>query len=193
VIALAAVLLTRGQPQPGGKQAIVSPPPAVEAPVTKPVAKPEGPAMEPKVAAPAPRKPEKKAESGVVAKSVEPAKQQQQQPPPVETAPAPAPTPPPPAPVAPAGKYFGPPEGRFSWAGSLGAGATVTITGSAASAGALQGRGLPPSLEVSVSVDPPSVQVLSQPSAQNGYRLTLKNTGGSEVPAITIRWRERKS
>lgn len=197
VIALAAVLLTRGQPQPAAKQAVASPPTAVEAPVTKPVAKPEAPAMEPKVAAPAPRKPEKKAESLVVAKSVEVAKQQQQQQPaPAETAPAPAPTPPPPAPVAaaaPAGKYFGPPEGRFSWAGSLGAGATVTITGSAASAGALQGRGLPPSLEVSVSVDPPSVQVLTQPSAQNGYRLTLKNTGGSEVPAITIRWRERKS
>lgn len=196
VIALAAVLLTREQSPSAAKQAAASPQPpvAVEVPAAKPVEKSELPPAEKKKApAETARKQEKKPEPVVMAaKSAEPPKQQ---PPPVET--APAPTPPPPAPVAaaaaPAGKYFGPPEGRFSWAGSLGAGATVTITGSAASAGAVQGRGLPPSLDVSVAVDPPSVQVLSQPSAQNGYRLTLKNTGGSDVPAITIRWRERKS
>jgi len=115
--------------------------------------------------------------------------------PPVAPPPAvvtPEPEPQPQVPAAPAGRYFGPPEGRFTWGGSLRPGQSLVIAASHASAGALQGRGLPPSLEVSVSVDPPSIQVSDQPSASNGYKLTLKNAGSAEIPSIVIRWRERK-
>ena len=204
VIALAAVLLTR-QPAaaPSGTE-VATQPKAVETPaVTKTPEKQGVPASETKAppqkpAEPARKQQEKKKPEPVAAKAVEVAKQQPQTPPQQTTQvdPAPPPESPPPSPVPapkPAGKYFGPPEGRFSWSGSLSAGATLTITGSSASAGGVQGRGLPPSLDVSVTVDPPAVQVLSQPSGQNGYRLTLKNTGTGDVPAITIRWRERKS
>lgn len=201
VIALAAVFLTR---QPAAKSATESEPAAkaVETPVvTREPEKQEIRAKEtsaPQKRAEPVRKQDNRKPEPVAAKIVEPPKQQA---PSQQTAvqAEPAPPPPQPAPAAPAaapapvGKYFGPPVGRVSWAGSLAAGATLSITGSNASAGNLQGRGLPPSLDVIVTVDPPSVQVLAQPSAQNGYRLTLKNAGGSDVPAITIRWRERKS
>lgn len=121
-----------------------------------------------------------------------PQQQQQSETPKVkEPDPAPPVASPEPA-AAPAGKYFGPPEGRFTWAGSLAGGQNLIINASSASPGALQGRGLPPSLEVSVTVDPPAIQVLGQPSATNGYRLTLKNSSSSEIQSIVIRWRERK-
>jgi serine/threonine protein kinase len=95
-------------------------------------------------------------------------------------------------PALPVGKYRGPPEGRFSWTGTLAPSGRLTITGNRASTGALAGRGLPPGLAVTVQVEPATIQVMQQPAASNNFQLILGNTGAAEVGAVNISWRENK-
>jgi predicted Ser/Thr protein kinase len=211
LIALAAVLLTREKPASTPVQA---PPTVTQTPAqTSPTnVEPTLPTVAPKAeskqretagkavppaqnaavkSAPTKELPSKKAESAPVTAAQQtpppapqPAASQQVATPPVEAPPA--------APPVAAGKYFGPPEGRFSWSGALASGQSLTITASSASSGSILGRGLPPSLDVSVSVDPPTVQLLAQPNPSNGYRLTLKNSSPADIQSIVIRWREHK-
>ena len=206
LIALAAVLLTRDKPPAPVTQApapSVSQAPATSTPSAAtpgsveagmPAASAKGESKPPAKSIPTATKTRadkevatKKIETGTTAAPV--------QPPAASPAPQPQTVPPvetPAAPAAAAGKYFGPPEGRFSWSGTLTPGQSLTISAASASSGTILGRGLPPSLDVSVSVDPPTVQVLSQPTASNSYRLTLKNSSSVDLPSIVIRWREHK-
>jgi len=97
---------------------------------------------------------------------------------------------------APTGRYLGPPAGRFTWIGSLGAGQSLTISVAGASnrpsSGTIEGRGIPYNLAVSVSAQPPEIRVVQRPAASNGYQLVLRNTASSEVKSITVQWREEK-
>lgn len=97
-----------------------------------------------------------------------------------------------PAAAVPMGRYFGPPNGRVSWSGSLPAGERLTISGNRVSGGGIRGKGLPPGLAVSVSLDSAGVRVVEEPRASNGYTLVLRNSGGTEIQSFTIRWDEKK-
>jgi serine/threonine protein kinase len=108
------------------------------------------------------------------------------------------PPPPPAAPsvpdpeMPPGGKYRGPPEGSFSWSGTLAARGTLVLAGNRASSGAIAGRGLPVGIALTIEVTPSDVRVIDLPSAGNRYRLTLSNQARGDVSALTVRWRERR-
>ena len=111
------------------------------------------------------------------------------QPAPVAVQPAPQ-LAPPPEPAVEAGKYRGPPTGRFTWSGSLASQAALTISAGRATSGSIAGKGLPPGTAVSVEATPSDLEIAQQPSEANGFKLILRNRGSDAVSSIVIRWRE---
>lgn len=91
-------------------------------------------------------------------------------------------------PAVAAGEYYGAPEGRFSWSGSLGAGRTLQIAANRARTGAIAGRGLPPGVRVTATVSPGDLRIVEQPTAANGFRLGILNPTDREVTALSVAW-----
>jgi len=163
------------------------PPTPVAAPQEAAVVKPPEPAPQP------PRsEPERKATSKSSVRPVEIPKASQQPPPePEPTKPAPPAAPViPQAPPVEAGKYRGPPVGRFTWSGSLLPDGVLALAARWSSAGSITGMGLPPSTQVSVEVTPADVRILEQPMPGNRFRLLFRNTTSREVNQLTIQWKE---
>jgi serine/threonine-protein kinase len=89
-----------------------------------------------------------------------------------------------------AGRYTGPPEGRFSWNGSLKPGDRLAIAGARAGTGGIAGKGLPAGVKVIAEIAPADLRIVEQPSERNGFRLVISNPSQAEVTAISINWRE---
>ena len=162
--------------------AVVEPPPGV-----KPAAEAQPTPPPAETRKPEPRKPEPAKE---IARAAEPARKD----PPKKTEEA-RPEPPRPVeadlpvfPAVAAGEYYGAPEGRFSWTGSLAPGRTLQIAANRARTGALAGRGLPPGVRVTATVAPGDLRVVEQPSAANGFRLGILNPTDREVTSLSVAW-----
>lgn len=176
-IALAGFVFLRGTASPPAAPpepvAVPAPAPASAAPAAE-EAKPEPKPVDPPPAA--------KKQVVVAAPAAAPPP-----PPAAETKPA---EPPDPGPDAPAASYHGPPEGRFSWSGSLGPGERLVIVRNRVRKGTIGGSGLPPGIPLQVEVSPADVKVLQQPRAENGFRLVVTNAAATALTSFSIVWRE---
>jgi serine/threonine-protein kinase len=179
-IALVAFVLSRKHP------AEVVPVPAAtpaQAAVTEPVKPPVAPPATQEVKTEVRPEPKTVAKKEIAAKKEAPA--------PVAPPPVAAPQNPDPGPDQPATSYMGSPEGRFAWAGTLGAGERLVIVRNRVRMGSISGNGLPGGVPVQVEVRPADIRVMQQPSAANGFRLILGNVTGHEVSSFTVVWREQ--
>lgn len=157
-----------------------SPAPAAPAASVVPEPKPARPPVaEPKPEAPKPAPVKETARKEVPKKAAEEAKPEPPRPAEAEL---------PVFPAVAAGEYYGAPEGRFSWSGSLGAGRTLQIAANRARTGAIAGRGLPPGVRVTATVSPGDLRIVEQPSAANGFRLGILNPTDREVTALSVAW-----
>ncbi len=151
-------------------------------PVPPPVAEPKPERLkpeQPKPEAPKPAPPKEIARKEVPKKPAEEAKPEPPRPAEAEL---------PVFPAVAAGEYYGAPEGRFSWSGSLGAGRTLQIAANRARTGAIAGRGLPQGVRVTATVSPGDLRIVEQPSAANGFRLGILNPTDREVTALSVAW-----
>lgn len=166
------------QPQPTAVQTADAAKPVEATPPPQPV--PERPKAEV-------RKPEPAKPSAAKAEAPKPAPARPE--PVAEAKPAPVKEQELPAVAAvPPGEYHGPPEGRFSWSGSLAPGQSLAIAGSRARFGAIAGRGLPPGVRVTATVSPGDLKILEQPGPSNGFRLVISNPTEREIASLSISW-----
>jgi tetratricopeptide (TPR) repeat protein len=83
-----------------------------------------------------------------------------------------------------------PPYVNIVWSGTLNAGEQLEIKGRRVNRGASD---VPlPTYSGTATVSPDGVKVLSNPSPENNYRLTLRNDSGAAVNSVSIRWTPQK-
>lgn len=182
-------------PTPTPAEPAPAPPPAVRRPAaaaTSPAKPPAPQAVAIPPSAPGP----------VPASVPEPLRTESQPPPAVPAAPAARPrveifrpdttAPAAPAPAAvPAAQpakaaYSGPASGTLIWSGQLNREATVTIQGSQASSGTVQGE--LPGVPVMVTVSPNDVGVAESPGPQSGWKRLVLRSRVNRRSVVTIEW-----
>jgi hypothetical protein len=90
-----------------------------------------------------------------------------------------SPPPPPPTPIAKSGTVV--------WSGHLDKNATITIQGSSASSGTLEGE--LPGVPVMIQVYPANIAVAEFPGPQNGWKEVVLRGSKSQNIVVQIQWK----
>ena len=106
---------------------------------------------------------------------------------PVTQAAPPQPAPAQPAKPVPAARYTGPTSGALTWSGQMDKGATITLDGSTASQGTLNGS--LPGVPVLIDVAPADIGIAESPSPSNGWKRLVLRSQKSRNIVVTIHWR----
>jgi hypothetical protein len=168
-------------------QALPSAPATQPAPAKQAAAYPSGaPAKQTKVA-PAPAQPVRPATPAPVPTPQQPVVAAAPQPvraPVTQVAPQPEPQP---AKPAPAARYSGPASGALIWSGKMEKGDTITLDGSTASQGTLNGS--LPGVPVMVDIQPNDMGIAEAPGPSNGWKRLVLRTQKKRNIVVTITWK----